>query len=343
MATSGSARVTLRDVARRAGVSTSTVSNVMNEYPFLRPETRARVLDAVAATGYRPSRAGQVLRSGRSNLVPLAIPDLRSPYFAQLAHHVGEAARRRGFVPLTIETGALRDRELVAAEGYTDTVVSGVLLFGVAAEAADMRAAGGRTPVITLGRPVDEPWSDHLVLPFDDTAEALVAHLVGRGRRRIAYAGLQTDGAATISALHLRALRAALERRGLQLPAASVLELEGLGREHGGAVAGRLLALGLGTEDGPDALLTANGPLAVGALRGLQREGLAVPEQLAVAAWGGAPECAFTCPSITAVDQDHAAVASLVYDALEARLADPDRAPTVQAMPWTLSVRESTA
>jgi len=86
---------TMQDVALAAGVSIKTVSNVINDYPYVRDETRQRVLDAIATLGYTPNLSARSLRSGRTNVISLMIPDLRNAYFAELADSVMRAAAER--------------------------------------------------------------------------------------------------------------------------------------------------------------------------------------------------------------------------------------------------------
>jgi DNA-binding LacI/PurR family transcriptional regulator len=84
--------ITMHDVARVAGVSIKTVSNVINDYPYIRPETRQRVQEAIDSLGYRPNLSARGLRSGRTGVISLIIPDLRNAYFAELADSVMRAA-----------------------------------------------------------------------------------------------------------------------------------------------------------------------------------------------------------------------------------------------------------
>src|SRR5690606_1376809 len=104
--------VTMRDVAARAGVSGKTVSNVVNGFIHIRPETRERVQIAIAELDYRVNEAGRNLRRGRTGMVGLAIPELRNPYFAELANSFMLAAEERGLVLLIEHTGAGGEHEL---------------------------------------------------------------------------------------------------------------------------------------------------------------------------------------------------------------------------------------
>jgi DNA-binding LacI/PurR family transcriptional regulator len=91
--------VSLKDVATAAGVSIKTVSNVVHDYPFVRPTTRARVQKALDDLGYRPYFSARRLRNGRSGLIALSLPEL-APYFAELAELVVTAAEDRGLTVL---------------------------------------------------------------------------------------------------------------------------------------------------------------------------------------------------------------------------------------------------
>jgi DNA-binding LacI/PurR family transcriptional regulator len=103
---------TLHDVARLAGVSIKTVSNVINDYPHIRPTTRERVETAIAELGYQPNLSARSLRSGRTGVIALALPELGLSYFAELADAVIRAAEQRGLTVTIEHTGGDRDREL---------------------------------------------------------------------------------------------------------------------------------------------------------------------------------------------------------------------------------------
>lgn len=98
--------VTLHDVARASGVSIKTVSNVINDYPHIRPATRERVEAAIAELGYSPNLSARSLRRGRTGVIGLALPELSLAYFAELADSVMRAADRRGLTVLIEQTGA---------------------------------------------------------------------------------------------------------------------------------------------------------------------------------------------------------------------------------------------
>jgi DNA-binding LacI/PurR family transcriptional regulator len=103
--------VSLKDVAALAGVSVRTVSNVVNRFPHVAPDTRARVEQALEQLNYRPNLAARNLRRGRSVLIGLVVPEIDSPYFSELAAHLVLAAEERSWTVLVDQTGGDPARE----------------------------------------------------------------------------------------------------------------------------------------------------------------------------------------------------------------------------------------
>ncbi|MFD0660854.1 LacI family DNA-binding transcriptional regulator [Thermocatellispora tengchongensis] len=120
-------RVGLKDVARLAGVSVKTVSNVVNGYVHVTPKTRARVERAIKELNYRPNLSARNLRRGRSGIIALAVPELDIPYFAELARLIVAAAEEHGLTVLIDQTGGSRHREQQVAEGIRDQLIDGLI------------------------------------------------------------------------------------------------------------------------------------------------------------------------------------------------------------------------
>ncbi len=138
----------MRDVARQAGVSMKTVSNVINHYPHVTPATRAKVEAAIAELDYRPNLGARSLRKGQCGVIALVIPDLAVEYFAGLAGAVGRAAKKRGVAVLIEQTDGDHDAEELALDGLRDRLVDGILLWPSASAGT---AAAPSRPVVLLG------------------------------------------------------------------------------------------------------------------------------------------------------------------------------------------------
>ncbi|TDC47902.1 LacI family transcriptional regulator [Jiangella ureilytica] len=165
---------TMRDVAERAGVSLKTVSNVINDYPHITPATRAKVEAAITALDYRPNITARALRSGRVGVVALAVPDLRSPFFAALAAAVGRAAKRHDHAVLIEQTDGDAGSERVALDGLRNRLVDGVLVWQTA---ATTRSAGSSRPVVLLGAGRPDATAPPVEILARDGVDLLLARL----------------------------------------------------------------------------------------------------------------------------------------------------------------------
>ncbi|MBN9182596.1 MAG: LacI family DNA-binding transcriptional regulator, partial [Microbacterium sp.] len=183
---------TMHDVARIAGVSVKTVSNVINDHPHVRPATRDRVLEAIEQLGYRPNLSARGLRSGKTGIIGLAVPELRENYFAELADAVIRVAGSRGLGVVVEQTGGDRDAELRSISGarlrFTDGILFSPLV--TATELLEMRA-GRSIPLVLLGEHDFDGRYDHVAIDNERAAYDATAHLVSLGRRRIAAIGAQ--------------------------------------------------------------------------------------------------------------------------------------------------------
>ena len=125
-------------------MSIKTVSNVVNGYAHVRPETRTRVNEAIDALGYRPNLTARSLRGGRTGVIALAVPDLTSPYFAEIAEGVIEAAEQLGWTVLIDQTDGRRERELLVLHGIRDHLIDGVVFSPLALGDEDLRTTRSR-------------------------------------------------------------------------------------------------------------------------------------------------------------------------------------------------------
>lgn len=214
---------TLRDVAEAAGVSIKTVSNVVNDYPHVRAETRQRVLETIAALGYRPNVSARGLRSGRTGVIGLAVPALRENYFAELADAVIRAAERRGLAVMVQQTNGEREAELLAVSGGSRRFLDGLLFSPAQIGQADVAALAVDYPLVLLGERIFGGPTDHVTMHNTSSARAAVDHLLQAGRRRIAVIGApdrpieHTSDEPSSAALRLRGYREALTAAGIDI------------------------------------------------------------------------------------------------------------------------------
>ncbi|WP_264158700.1 LacI family DNA-binding transcriptional regulator [Cellulomonas iranensis] len=315
----------MHDVAQLAGVSNKTVSNVVNDHPHVSPETRARVQRAIDELGYRPNLSARGLRSGRTGVIGLAVPQLRQPYFAELADAVIAAAERRGLSVIIGQAGADRAHETaVLANGLRQT--DGLLFSPEHLGTEDRGLLDDVTyPLVLLGERIFGGPNDHVTMHNVEGARAAVEHLLSLGRRRIAVVGAHPDrrtGQMRPSDLRVRGYREALTVAGvpedprLEVVVAPWLPVNGVEAMR------ELIASGVEF----DAVLALNDSLAIGVLRALAEAGRRVPDDVAVIGFDAIADGRFTTPSLSTVDPGREEIAETAVAMLVERIEDGDRA-----------------
>ncbi len=323
-------RVSMADVAERAGVSGQTVSRVVNASPRVDPETRTRVEAAMAELGYRPHRAARALRTGRTQTIGLVVSTLASVGNSRMLQAVADAAAARGYALTVVTLGA--DGDVVAAfERLADQDVDGAIVLNEATErvrGADLRAAGIRLVV------VDSPRDDRFSVVETEHAggaRLAVEHLLGLGHRAVHHlAGPEGSFAA---AERERGWREALTAAGATVPP---LVRGDWTSASGHAAASALLAAGA------TAVFAANDQMALGLLRAFADAGLEIPRQVSIVGFDDIADAADYRPPLTTVHQDFDALGSRAVAALVEGI-EADAAAAFETVPTRLVLRESTA
>jgi LacI family transcriptional regulator, repressor for deo operon, udp, cdd, tsx, nupC, and nupG len=333
-----SARPRMVDVARVAGVSQKSVSNVLGGYAEVSPELRAKVERAVALLGYVPNSAARTLRTGRTGVIALAVPNLSAPYFAELASHLTDAAAERGFTILIDETHGEEDREALIARGLRHHVIDGLIMSPLAMDPASIAAAARSVPMVLLGERELPASVDHVAIDNVTAAREATEHLLELGRRRIATVGAPLDDATSTGSLRLRGYQAAMIDAGLS-DEGLVVRTRRLQRHHGVEAAEQLLA----APRPPDAVFCFSDMLAIGVMHALRMHGLRVPDDVAVVGFDDVSEAAYANPTLTSVHLDRRRIARAALDILVGRL-DGSRAQGAgrTVIEHRLVVREST-
>ena len=270
---------TLFDVARRAGVSKSTVSNVIRGDGRFAETTRERVQQAIAEVKYHPNAIARSLKARSSTAIGIVVPDLTNPFYAELAAGAERAANALGYAALITHTECSATTEQEAARAFIERRVDGVIVGGV--------SLGSSLPTLLLDRDIPvvvasfgESNDQRLgVIDHDDPTamEAVVEHLYSLGHRRFAFVSH-----------HLR------EQSG---------ERRRLGFEH--ALARRGL-VGVGLHEGATAVAAHNDMLAIATIDRLERQGLRVPQDVSVVGYDDIPLAAHRRIQLTTVHSDAA-------------------------------------
>ncbi len=310
---------TLHDVARVAGVSIKTVSNVVNDYPHVSPATRARVVAAIEELHYRPNLSARGLRSGRSGMIGLAIPSLRENYFAELADAVIRAAKVHNLQVVVETTGEERESELRAVNrSGQPRFLDGLLFSPVSLGQEDVDRLQTDLPLVLLGERIFGGPTDHVAMHNVTAAQAATEHLLEIGRTRIAVIGAHPgdDHDVNSATLRLRGYRRALERASLPIDPTLIHRSDRWNRATGAAAAAELIARGIEF----DAIFALNDTLGLGALRALTAAGRRVPEDVAVIGFDNIDEARYSYPSMSSLDPGREEIAQKAVDLLAERI-----------------------
>jgi DNA-binding LacI/PurR family transcriptional regulator len=333
--------VTLKDVALKAGVSVKTVSNVVNDYPYVTDEIRARVKGVLKELNYQPNLSARYLRKGRSGILAYAIPDLSNVYFSDIGTAVIAAASARSYTVLIDHTMGKRANERHVIQGLTPHLIDGVILSPFALEPEDLPPWTESIPIVLLGdRIYDVPY-DHIA--FDNVATARLAtqHLISLGRRRIAALGVQeTDARETeTSRLRLRGYTEALLEAGMPLdPRLIVRSIPIFSRYYGAQAMRQLMTL----DEPPDAVFCFNDHLALGVMRAVHEAGYRVPDDVAVVGFDDIEDGQYSVPSLTTILPDKVKIGELAVSFLLGRIDGTRTGPPERVeVACHLIVRES--
>ena len=317
------------DVAKLAAVSHQTVSRVLNDFAGIRPETRDRVLAAIAELGYRPNKAARALVTKRSRAIGVLVPATTDYGPTSSLHAIERAVRRAGYQPLVTSTPLEPAAIVESLEFLLDHSIEALVAIAPYRVLLDPLAGlDAALPVVAL-----QTGDADGALPGIDQvagARAAVAHLAGLGHRRIQQlAGPDDFLEATV---RRRTVDAELARRGL--PALPTLT--------GDWSADSGYAAGARVDPAATAVVCGNDQMALGLIHALVDAGRRVPGEVSVVGFDDIPESAHSLPPLTTVHQDFEEVGRRAVALLLHRLDGGDPPPREAILP-TLTVRASTA
>jgi DNA-binding LacI/PurR family transcriptional regulator len=332
---------TIFDVAALAGVSKSTVSNVVRGTDGVSEATRARVERAIEILGYRPNALARQFVRQRTTILGVLVGDLDNPFYGDIAKRLERVAFRSGYTTMfcNIE-GEDDDFALSRVEALLEQRPAGVVFLAFFGRSPDIEAALGKSvPVVFAG--LREDWGDSVAVSNSLGARLATRHLIGLGHRRIGYLTTRSVEQRAAQARH-RGYQSAL--RGAGVPAAPAIHWEP-GRERA-TIRGRETSLRdeLGGPGGATAVFCSNDIAAIALLEYADRHGIRVPEDLSVVGFDDVHLASLARISLTTVRQPLDEIAGTAVDTVLGRLAGDVTGPPrhIQVTP-SLVVRTSTA
>lgn len=331
---------TLRDVAERAQVSMRTVSNVVSGYEHVSERMRERVLAAIDELDYRPNLVARTLRTGRTGVLALVVPEIDVPYFSELASDVITAAAAFGYRVMIDQTGHDHARERDLLTGADRTMLFDGILFSPLVTSSELLEMDGRTtmPLVLLGEHDFDGRYDHVAIDNVRAAHDATKHLLDRGRRRIAAIGAQPLESYSTPQQRTAGYESALREAGIEPDPALMQPAEHYHRADGYAAARALLE----RDPRPDAIFCYSDLLAMGASRAVFDAGLRVPDDVAIIGIDDIEEGRYSRPSLSTVSLDTPFIAHHAVARIVARIDDPDAPAEEVVAPHTVIAREST-
>lgn len=327
---------TMKEVAVRAGVSTSTVSHVINNTRPVRDDVRKRVLAIIDELRYVPSAVARSLKNDRTRVIGVVIPDNTSHCRAELICGIEEAACEAGYNILLCNGSDEPRKQSFHLRALIEKRIDGVVLVeeGVPADLQALLGAQAALPVVLVDHDGEHDGADVVGLDYEMAGYMAGRHLAGLGHRELAFIGVERR----CSQRQLAGFRRAAGAAGIVLRPECVLETEP-GCAGGSVALGRLLGLARR----PTGVFAANDLLALGALSAAAEAGVSVPRQLSVVGCDGIEPAAWSVPRLTTIAQPQRALGRLVAETLMGRIGTLQRQPRRQLLPGELVVRHSSA
>lgn len=326
---------TIADVARRAGVSTSTVSHVLNNTRRVLPETAAAVRAAISELGYEPNSLARSLVRSTSNSVGVAISAISNPYFSDLIRAVQRECTRLGLMVFLADTEDNADRELAVVQALHQHRVDGIILAPSAA--SDRRTfaylSANKMPCVLVDR-LTNAGLDGVGLENRIAMASLVTHMISHGHTRIGlisgHAGFQT----TLE--RVEGYRTALTAAGLAVDE-SLISPPTADPNSAKAAAQGLLS----RPDPPTALVAGNNHATIGAIRAVRQLGQRVPQDVAIAGFDDFDWADDFEPRLTVMAQPVQEIGRLAAARLVELMQHGGLATVQNRLPGTLVVRSS--
>jgi LacI family transcriptional regulator len=326
----------IKDVAALAGVSTATVSHVINNTKYVTDETRRNVLEAIEKANYHPNAQARSLALGRTNIIGLLVSDIANPFFPDLVKSIETAAFERGYSVILLNTNYDANRAADYVKRLIGLKVAGVALMTAELDAqliADLVEKNISVVSQNFGA-VGENMSS-VAVDFASGVEEAVKHLASLGHRHIAHVA----GPSRLNATDVRR-EAFLSAVARHIPDAQVAVYEGDFKFDGGRrAASEILADG----DLPTAIFTANDMMAFGVMKELRGAGLSIPQDVSLVGFDDIAFAELTEPPLTTVVLSRVELGRRTVEALMSNIERPNEKGVEARIPTYLIKRGSTA
>ena len=327
----------IAEIAKRANVSTATVSRAINQSGPVKAATARKVWRAITELNYYPNSHARTLVSGRSRLIGLIVSDITNPFFPELIRSFEDHAARQQYDLLLTSTDYLTTRMTSCLRRMLERKVDGVAMMTSEMDLSLIKELGRRgVPLVFMDVGQVGPKMSHVAIDYANGIRQAVDHVAGLGHKHIGFISgpLDLHSARTRRQAFLDAIR------GHRLTPDKRLIREGTHTAEGG---NKAMAAILRLTRRPTAVVCSNDWTAIGALRAIHAAGLKVPADISLVGFDDIPLVSYTTPPLTSVRMSAADVGATAFDALFQLIGAERLEGDVYQVPTRLVVRESTA
>jgi len=331
--------ITIKDIAREAGVSHSTVSRALSGSHLITDETAERIRRVASKLGYLPSAAARTLKTNRSQALGVILRNVDDPFFGEILQGIEDVAQASGYSLFIAASQRNPEREQGIVQAMAERQVDGVIICSTTFSGEQSgRLARLGVPIVVVNNQSAEEYRYSIYHDDVDGSRQVTHHLIELGHGKIAFLGNSIAGRTTLD--RLTGFQSAMNASGLTVPTEYIYEVPGGGPDEGFTAAGYFLGLA----DPPTALVCYNDMLAIGMMSGLQKVGIRVPDEFSITGFDNIIFSAYTTPPLTTFDQPKRTIGEQAARLVLGLLDDNEApGPKIQTLRGRLLMRGSTA
>ncbi|MCL4561382.1 MAG: LacI family transcriptional regulator [Chloroflexi bacterium] len=329
-------KVTIKEVAKKAGVSASTVSRVVGNYGYVGEKNRKKILAVIRELDYHPNAIARSMVKKSTSTIGLVITDITNPFFAYLARGVEEVAWQHGYTLILANTDEDLTKEQAIVSALLEKQVDGLILVPASSSPTPhlQEVLKREMPLTLVDRRVKDCLVDVIMVNNQDGARQAVAYLIERGHRRI---GMVYDNPEISTNMErLAGYREAFRDAGLTIPEDLVRSCQ-YTQQSAYAVVAQLLKV----ENPPTAIFTANNFMTLGAVKAVREAGLQIPTHIALVGFDDLDWNEYNLPQLTSVAQPVHEMGKVAAQRLIARLKGEKTPPLEIRLNTRFIIRQS--
>jgi DNA-binding LacI/PurR family transcriptional regulator len=333
---------TIKDIAKQAGVSHTTVSRALNHSPLISDQTTQQIQKIAVDLGYRPSVAARSLKTNRSQALGVIVSQIDDPFFSEILQGIDDIAQASGYSLFIAASQQDPKRENAIVQTMREHRVDGVILCSPRfTQEQSLQLHSYDIPLVAINNQAEEDYQYSIYHDDVDGGKQACEHLVSLGHERIAYLGDASSGRTTRE--RLTGIQQAMDKAGLYVQDEYIHQVRGNSASQGYDATDYFLDLKIR----PTALICYNDMMAVGVLKRLRQAGVQAPEDISVTGFDNILVSDFTNPTLTTIDQPKrflgAEAARMMLEQLNDAINSAPVQPKVKRLRGMLLIRQSTA